>query len=80
MAMVRFKVFTPQGEYIAAVKRPEEGAALMAFLGDGAELRDGHSKRFTVWREGAEAQPAGESYDHVAQTVWDRITGWGGVV
>lgn len=46
----------------------------MSMYGYGAEIRNGHSKRNTVWREGFEVQSAGESYDFVAQTVADRIS------
>jgi hypothetical protein len=49
----RFKVFDAAGEYLAATKRPEEAAAVVAFLGHGAEIRDGHAKKDCVWREGS---------------------------
>lgn len=65
-ASPRWKVYSADGEYRAACKYPEDAASLVSFLGDGATLRDGHRVRDVVWREGAEDQPAGESFDHVA--------------
>lgn len=66
----RYKIFNPEGEYVAACKYPEEAAALMTFLGDGAEIRDGHTK--VVWTEGSELQPAAESYDFVTMKIEER--------
>jgi hypothetical protein len=74
-AAPRFKVFSATGEYLAATKRPEEAAAVVAFLGDGAEIRDGHAKTNCVWREGSESQSASESVDFVAELVWARVGG-----
>lgn len=72
-ASPRWKVYSRQGEYLAAVKYPEDAAALVSCLSDGATIRDGHPARRTVWTEGAEDQPAGESFDHVAHTIADRV-------
>lgn len=66
------KIYSPDGEYVAACKYATDAAALMALYGDGATIRDGHSKRSTVWTEGAEDQPAAESYDHVHDVVQQR--------
>jgi hypothetical protein len=68
-----WKVYNPAGEYIAACKHVEDAAALAALNGNGTTIRSGHSKAFTVWTEGAESQPAGESYDHVATLAADRL-------
>lgn len=65
----RWKVYNPQGEYVAACKHVEDAACLVAFYGDGATIRDGHGIRGIVWHEGKEGQPAAESYDHVAEHV-----------
>jgi hypothetical protein len=62
-----WKVYNATGEYIAACKHVEDAAALCALNGDGTTIRSGHAKSWTVWTEGAESQPAGESYDHVAE-------------
>ena len=70
----RFKVYNASGEYVAATKFAEDAAALLAgCYGDGATIRDGHRKRDVVWAEGEESQPAGESYDYVAEVVYARI-------
>lgn len=69
MNTLTFKVFSPSGEYVAATKRPEEAAMLVAALGMGSEIRTGHQKKHRVWHEGHEAQPSAESYDFVAQTI-----------
>lgn len=60
-----WKVYNSAGEYIAACKHLEDAACLVAFNGDGATIRSGHSR--VVWREGAETQSAAESYDHVVE-------------
>ena len=73
-ASPKYKIFNPGGEYVASCKYAEDAAALMALYGDGAEIRTEHAKSTTVWREGAEQQSAGESYDFVASTVIARET------
>lgn len=70
-ASPRWKVYL-DGEYRASCRYPEDAAMLVACLGDGAQIRDGHAARSIVWNEGAEEQPAGESYDYVAAMVWHR--------
>lgn len=67
------KVYTAEGEYVAACWHPEDAAALVAIYGDGATIRRGHLKRDIVWTEGAEDTRAGESFDLVAATVNGRI-------
>ncbi len=69
-AAPRFKVYDSHGEYQAACKEIEAAAALMSVYGDGSTIRVDH--RLIVWREGYESQPAGESYDFVAETVYQR--------
>jgi len=71
-AAPRYKVFNPEGRYVAACKHVEDAACLVANYGDGATIRLSHAKRDAAWTEGAEDQPAGESYDHVRNTVWRR--------
>ena len=70
-ATPKLKCFNADGEYVAACKYGEEAACIMSMNGDGSVVKYGH--RHVVWREGQEAQPAGESYDFVAQTINDRI-------
>lgn len=71
----RFKIYNPQGGYVAACKYPEEAAMLTACLGNGTTIRNGHEKRHIVWHEGQETQSASESYDYVAQLVGERMNG-----
>lgn len=61
------------GEYRAACKYVEDAAVLVAALGDGTEIRYGHSTAWTVWVEGQENQSAGESYDEVARVARVRL-------
>lgn len=72
-AAPQYKVYDSAGQYRAACKDPTDAAILAAALGDGTTIRNGHSARSIVWTEGAEDQPAGESYDHVAMTIFERI-------
>ena len=53
-ATPRFKIYDSTGEYQAATKRPEEAAAVVALLGEGATIRTAHSKKSIVWNEGLE--------------------------
>lgn len=69
------KVYGREGNYLAACVEPEGAAALVALAGEGATIRNGHARKNAVWIEGAESQPAGESYDFVSQTVIERTTG-----
>lgn len=66
----RYKVYSAEGEYIAACKFAEDAAAIVASY-EGGTIRDGHRK--VVWHEGHEAETAGNSYDAVAQTVYERV-------
>jgi hypothetical protein len=75
----QLKIFNPQGEYIGCVKHYEDAANLVASYGSGATVRYGHSKKGTLWTEGAEPFSAGESYDRAAvvmrkreNTLWGR--------
>ena len=65
-----WKVYDRHGSYRAACKEIEAAACLMGFYGNGATIRLGHSR--PVWTEGAEGQPAAESYDFVAELVASR--------
>ena len=69
-ASPRFKVYNPQGEYIASCKHIVDAAAIVSIYGDGARIKDGGR---IVWAEGREEFSAGESYDQVAEVVWERI-------
>jgi hypothetical protein len=67
------KVYDATGEYLASFKYAEHAAMLVAALGDGHTIRQGHSKRMTLWTEGREMLAAAESYDFVATTVYERM-------
>jgi len=69
----RFKVYSRDGEYLAATKRPEEAGAVVSMLGDGATIRDGHSPKRIVWTEGVDGQE-GNSYDVIAEVVYARCS------
>jgi hypothetical protein len=68
-----YKVYTGEGEKLADCRFVEDAAAIVALGGQGMEIR---YKRNTVWHEGAEEQPASESYDFVVKTVQHRIKTW----
>jgi hypothetical protein len=71
-ASPRFKIFTADKEYIGSTKYVEDAAAVVALNGDGATIRDGHSK--VVWTEGPSGDgSAAESYDAVAIVVDGRV-------
>lgn len=72
-ASPQYKVYDSHGEYQASVKELEAGAFLMGLYGNGATVRDGHST--VIWTEGAEDQPAGESYDYATGVMYGRIQG-----
>jgi len=69
------KVYSRDGNYLASCVEPEGAAALVAMAATGATIRNGHALKNVVWTEGKEAQPAGESYDLVAQTIIERTSG-----
>lgn len=58
------------GEYVASCKFFEDAAALVALSEEGT-IKFGHS--VTLWREGNEEFPAGESYDECAAIMRERL-------
>lgn len=70
-ASPRWKVFGPGSVYEASCKHLEIAAAVVAVLGEGATIRDGH--KYVLWTEGKEEQPAAESYDVCAETCMKRV-------
>jgi hypothetical protein len=72
-ASPRFKLYTPGRGYVASCSNLEDAAGFVAFLGEGATVRCGHRVMDVIWTEGTEAQPAGESYDHAAGVMRDRM-------
>ena len=67
-----YKVFNPQGEYVASCKYGEDAAAVVSCYGDGAKIRHRDRMGRVLWHEGAESFPAAESYDMVAATIAKR--------
>lgn len=70
-AAPKWKVYMA-GEYRASVKLLEDAAILVAGLGEGAEVRFSHSKKWVVWTEGAEEFSAADSYDNAATIMHER--------
>ncbi len=66
----KYKIYSAEKEYVACCKRPDDAGAIVALYGDGATIRLGHNT--VLWCEGNESQPAGESYDYVAEICWAR--------
>jgi len=64
----QWKIFNPAGEYVAATKFAEDAAAVVGLYGDGAQIRLGHAKRYTVWTDGVDGS-AGDSYDACAEVL-----------
>lgn len=65
-----FAVARDDGRLAALCADPEEAGVLVDWLGDGATIRSPGGA--VVWHEGREAQPAAESWDFVAETVYAR--------
>lgn len=72
-ATPKFKVFSPDGEYIAACKYPEDAGALASLEGAGATIRTGHARRHIVWTEGIDGV-AYYSYAVVEKTIRSKIS------
>jgi hypothetical protein len=68
------KVYAASGNFLASCVDAGSAAAVVSLAGDGATIRNGHAKKGAIWTEGAETQPAAESYDFVAQVIHDRTT------
>lgn len=66
------KVYDADNEYRASFHHAEDAASFVAFLGDGATIRSGHSRKHILWSEGHEEQPASESFDFVATVAYAR--------
>lgn len=70
MTRCTWKVYGSDGRKEGEAVYGEMAAAMVAVLGDGATVRTGGGQ--VVWREGAEEQSAGESYDTAALTMCER--------
>jgi hypothetical protein len=67
------KIYTPSGAYVASCNDFAAAAALMAFYGAGAEIRNGHSATNALWREGHESFSAATHPGQVEHTVRERV-------
>jgi hypothetical protein len=70
-AAPQFKVYAPGRGYVASCKYVEDAAAIVSLHGAGTTIRFAH--RQILWHEGHEAFEASESYDRVAQVVYQRL-------
>jgi|TARA_R100000306_G_C4282822_1_gene95996 hypothetical protein len=71
-AAPQFKVYIGR-EYVASVKDPIDGAAILAFHHEqGNSLRIGHGKGGILWNDGFDGW-ASESYDLVGFKVYERL-------
>lgn len=68
-----WKVYTPEGDYVAACKHPSDAGAIAALYSTGAEIRYGHPRGAVCWIEGADGH-AGDSLDLVAETCYRRLS------
>ncbi len=68
----RFKVFNPQGKYVAACKFAEDAAAVVAVYGKGASIRWLHAKKDLLWTDGVDGS-AGDSLDACAELCHKRL-------
>jgi hypothetical protein len=71
-ASPRYKIYF-HNTYEGSTKDPDRAAMLVACLGEGSDVRDGHRKKDIIWREGSEAFSAAESYDGAADVMTERI-------
>ena len=69
-ASPQFKIYTGDNRYIGCMKEIEDCAAVIALRGEGT-IRLGHS--WVLWREDSESQPAGDSFDFVAEVCHQRL-------
>lgn len=71
-ASPQWKVYTPQGEYVASTKHTEGASLLMSLYGNGATIRFDHRK--IVWTEGVDGN-ASQSYDYTAMIINRKLVG-----
>jgi hypothetical protein len=66
----KWKVYTPEKNYVASVADTEGASLLMDLYGDGSTIRLGH--KIIVWTEGKDGQ-ASQSYDQTANKIQERL-------
>lgn len=73
LPIAMLKIYSAKGDFLGSLVYAEDAAAVVALQGVGATIRNGHARRNVVWHEGEEDQPAGESYDFVAEVIASRM-------
>ncbi len=70
-----FHLYSSENEYRGNLVCPEDAAAMVAFLGDGATVRSGsYPEARVLWTEGSEKQSAAESYDECVDVMLKRAS------
>ena len=69
MATPKLKVII-DGKYVASCEYPEDALMIVSGNGRGSISYD---RRVTLWQEGSEEIPAGESYDQAAEIMLNRL-------
>jgi len=67
---LKWSVASKSGDVVAKCYTIEDAAAIVAMRGEGTKILFG---RKVLWVEGAEEKVAGESYDFVADTCYNRL-------
>lgn len=70
-AAPRWKIYTPDGEYVASTKRTTEAALVVGSLGRGAKVKYNHN--IPVWHEGHEVVTAAQYPRQAARTMAQRL-------
>lgn len=67
-----YKIYTDSNEYIGCVKYLSDAAALVSLYPAGSTVRNGHSKKYTIWTNGIDMN-ASASYDASAEIMTERL-------
>lgn len=68
------KVYDRDSNYVSSCVSYHAAAALMAFYGDGAQVRNGHTRKRVIWSEGKEAISASGHLESVVNIMTARVT------
>ena len=71
-ASPQWKVYTPEGEYVASTKHTEGASLLVNLYGTGSTIRFDHRK--IVWTEGLDGA-ACQSYVYTASIIYKKLQG-----
>ena len=73
-ASPRLKVFSPDGEYVAAFKYAEDAINFAICRGNGSEVRAGHAKKAVVWRVSNDDDWSGDGNNIIGpERLYDRV-------